>query len=701
MAAKFPEDPLATPDLPQSTEEFINCLICTEPYEDPKVLPCQHTFCRDCLDKYLDAVQQEGTLEPGTLPCPVCRQIYTASEMGLKSRSGSVLNLVEKFMSSAPKGTKRVHCDVCKYKRLEVVAKDHCPSCGINYCGSCTVEHSKHCLFQNHSVVPITQMDKSSLRCESHDAEMVKYYCMTCMAPLCTVCAVTEHQAHDTHELTAALGNKKETILNKIGGMSEKVQACEEFLCMLEDIQSLKEAAVKKTKMEIERHINDLIGQLHVQKHRLIEELELTHDTTMKQIALEKENAAFQLANMKSLWKFAAKLTEPSQMLQMLAMYTDIMQMIQTMEDTPDPALPRDCVMMNMFMPKNDLAVGSYQKHELSKGILSKFPTSIGGMSNGIYSEPGASGSAAAAAATLLGPVTSLFSRAKSPPPTFLTDKLKYNVSYLNSPKLVWKIDKIGAKQGEINEVYDVAMLPDGSTVIAEWMNQRLQLFDDEGHSVSIISAGQIQPWGLTVTREGNLAITDDRERSVKILSPTGQIICNWKKQAFGWPRGVSENGLGQYIVTDTEHGKHTVSIHLPDGRCIRRFGSQGSGNSQFHWPRYVAVDYEDRILVSDGSNHAVKVFDASGQFLFKFGSSGKAEGLLKHPRGICVDPANNIVVADQDNNRVSMFNSEGKFVRHLLSVTKPWGVAISDTGLLAVTQKPSVSVYRVFDNEF
>lgn len=46
MAAKYPEDEVAA-----ITDDLVNCLICTEPYKNPKVLPCQHTFCTECLER--------------------------------------------------------------------------------------------------------------------------------------------------------------------------------------------------------------------------------------------------------------------------------------------------------------------------------------------------------------------------------------------------------------------------------------------------------------------------------------------------------------------------------------------------------------------------------------------------------------------------------------------------------------------------
>ena len=667
MAAKFPDDQLSLTGS-HSSDDTLNCAICTEPFKNPKVLPCHHTFCTQCLEQYFITYQRDSTQPAGTFPCPVCRQIVKIPDGDLETLSKNthtdhIQDLVSKIASH-----KKINCDVCKYRKQEISAKNHCRICSINYCEHCSKDHDQHNLFQTHSVIPVTLVENSFLKCDIHDAENVKYYCITCMTPMCTVCAVTDHNGHKTMDMVTALGNKKEDIIQNISNMSERVKQQEDMMAQLEDIQNVQDAATKKTKLEIERHVNGLIGQLHARKQVLLENVEKSNDAVVKQINLEKENCAFQLANMKSLWKFAAKLTEPSQALQLLAMHSDLQQMVRGLQNSTKLQIPKECITMNMFVPKDNIAVGSLQSCELSSSLLARISKLE--VSNGVDSRP------------------------TSPSQQFYEPM---TIKWQN-PRLVWKIDKIGQKNGEINEVYDVAITPNGNVIIAEWLNQRLQVFDSTGYCREIIGQGSVQPWGVALTKEGNLATTCEKDRCVKLFSQRGRLLVSWKKCTFGWPRGIVVNNTGQYIVTDTQHGKHTVSIHLPDGQCIRQFGSQGSGNEQFHWPRYVTVDTQDRIIVADSSNHCVKVFDPTGQFMFKFGSIGSGDGQLKHPRGVCVEPNNNILVADQDNNRVCLFGSDGKFIRHILSVQRPWGIALSEGGLLAITQKPAVLLYKVFD---
>ena len=683
MAAKFPDD---APEIDLKDinlkDDILNCSICTESFTDPKVLPCTHTFCAGCLEQYYESQRHstESKDRPSSLPCPVCRAVFTVPDKGITDlHKDAIPGALAEIARIQVKPQKQVNCDVCRYRNHEIIAKDHCTHCGINYCGICSRDHECLTLFKSHAVVPVKDMDKTkTLKCEVHEAEHVRYYCVTCMAPLCTVCAVADHREHKTMELAEALGNKKQTVNGKINTMSEKVMRYEEMLIHLEDLDGVKEAAMKKTTVEIERHVNSLMAQLQRSKEILLDDLDKAHTSGVKQINIEKENCAFQLANMKSLWKFAAKLTEPSQALQLIAMHGDLMKMVDSMVTAPDPRMPKECLTVDMFMPKESLSAGELQKCELSTDTVNRISDVRGTEANG-YASPRAQ--------------SPNLGESYSSPYYYEELTLKWQ-----TPKLIWKIDKTGSKAGEINEAYDVAILPNSDVVIAEWLSQRLQIFDSTGYSKEVIGQNQVQPWGVAVTREGNLATTDEKDRTVKIFSPNGYLVQSWKKMTFGWPRGIVINKSGQYLVTDNQHGRHSVSIHLPDGQCVRQFGSQGSGNEQFHWPRYVTVDAHDRIIVADSSNHCVKVFDPTGKFQFKFGSIGSRDGQMKHPRGVCVDPNGNVLVADQDNNRVSLYSPEGKFIRQVLSIQRPWGVDITERGYMAVTQKPALCYFKVFE---
>lgn len=44
-------------------EELITCVICREWYDEPRLLPCSHTYCLKCIDKI-------ATLNSDEFSCP-------------------------------------------------------------------------------------------------------------------------------------------------------------------------------------------------------------------------------------------------------------------------------------------------------------------------------------------------------------------------------------------------------------------------------------------------------------------------------------------------------------------------------------------------------------------------------------------------------------------------------------------------------
>ncbi|XP_066439862.1 E3 ubiquitin-protein ligase TRIM13 [Eleutherodactylus coqui] len=84
-------------------EEELTCPICCSLYDDPRVLPCAHNFCKKCLEGVL-----EGNSRPIWRPsfkCPTCRK--EISTMGVNSPQVNYLlkGIVEKYnkMKATPK----------------------------------------------------------------------------------------------------------------------------------------------------------------------------------------------------------------------------------------------------------------------------------------------------------------------------------------------------------------------------------------------------------------------------------------------------------------------------------------------------------------------------------------------------------------------------------------------------------------------
>ena len=60
---------MATSSLRSKFEEHLTCSVCLEQLKDPKVLPCLHSFCHDCIVK----LARNGKSK--NMACPECRKV--------------------------------------------------------------------------------------------------------------------------------------------------------------------------------------------------------------------------------------------------------------------------------------------------------------------------------------------------------------------------------------------------------------------------------------------------------------------------------------------------------------------------------------------------------------------------------------------------------------------------------------------------
>ena len=109
-------------------------------------------------------------------------------------------------------------------------------------------------------------------------------------------------------------------------------------------------------------------------------------------------------------------------------------------------------------------------------------------------------------------------------------------------------------------------------------------------------------------------------------------------------------------------HG-NCVSVFSPNGKKLRSFGTQGSGQGRFDWPCGVTVDGEGNILVADTSNNHIQKFTTEGQFLTAVGKYGSGPLQFCGLTDIAFNTINNkVYVADSSNNRIQVLNSNLTF---------------------------------------
>ena len=116
-----------------SAEELTNCVICTEFFVDPQVLPCEHVFCKSCVDQMKDA---------GTIKCPNCSKVCVTDDVKPDFRLATFLDALARTTERLTKLTPPIACnDDVTHKSMTPPAGDKCEPCEENvidsFCHQC------------------------------------------------------------------------------------------------------------------------------------------------------------------------------------------------------------------------------------------------------------------------------------------------------------------------------------------------------------------------------------------------------------------------------------------------------------------------------------------------------------------------------------------------------------------------------------
>ena len=132
----------------------------------------------------------------------------------------------------------------------------------------------------------------------------------------------------------------------------------------------------------------------------------------------------------------------------------------------------------------------------------------------------------------------------------------------------------------------------------------------------------------------------------------------------------------------------------LQQYKFVMKWGSFGSGNSQFMRPHDIAFDSKGNVYVSGRDNNNIQKFTHNGTFVLKWGTKGRGDGQFSIPYSIGIDPSDHVYVVDRENSRIQEFDTNGTFINKWYGVSatdkfkrpeditfSPFGIFITDTG--------------------
>lgn len=248
-----------------------NCTICLEPIVRPKCLPCSHTFCEDCLQRYITRASIGKETENFEFKCPVCRRVTGCPEQGIPIEewaknfpANSLLNSLNILMGEKPNDNM---CAACIRDKKQVKAESWCHDCQESICAFCKELHKKFVSLQKHKISPMTALhdQDDKLRCLvvdepciSHAGKCVEVFCLDHGKMCCSICFATQHRHCKCVEAIDDIAKKLPGsnvdwnihILSEIAKITKETIECKELL--IKESNTTKETIIASVSTEIE-----------------------------------------------------------------------------------------------------------------------------------------------------------------------------------------------------------------------------------------------------------------------------------------------------------------------------------------------------------------------------------------------------------------------------------------------------------------
>eukprot|EP00058_Branchiostoma_floridae_P021888 XP_002607378.1 hypothetical protein BRAFLDRAFT_69791 [Branchiostoma floridae] len=638
--------------------EELTCSICLDLFTRPKVLPCQHTFCQECLQDHAEVRMP--------IQCPVCRQQVRLPPQG-------VTGLPDNLMAA----------NMCERLQNQVTLSGE-----------------------------TREQPQSGNRCSLHPSEEVKLYCKQCNVPVCSECCEEGHDGHPTTGL-----KKAAQALIKDGRDILESYSC--FIRGLRETETVLNEQKQQRDNSIIQAYDQMVLNLTKRKDHLLSESRQNHNENLGKIQTERDrvlpdinklSAACDRAEQELQKGWVTFFRQETPLTEVVGKYRG--------KAAPTPVQTQAAV----FQPTDDPVplLGHLTVRSLPSAPIPAAPAPIPKEPGPIPAAPACSDDKEKGRGHRLvskkegkhhhqrvtfGGEGSENGQFEGPRGVTVSDEGE-----------IFVVDKAYIR-GTCTSYGRIQVFTLQGTFVRQFETP-IPLSSRRRDRYSLATSEWYYPNDVTVDGEGNLWVvgrTYTAEYAVQ-YNKQGEKLRTFRLQKLVGYRDSEvavavDTRRNHILITQIKDSRSNVQVFRPDGTLLKTVGDKCKdfllSQLELTYPVSITVDVKRNILVSDNGNHCVHVYSKSGQFLFQFGCEGRGEGQLKHPRGICTDRAGNIIVADHGNNRVEMFDKTGKFVKHITTDMKcPWAVAMAPQGQLVVTvgkeydsyleNKHTVSIFHI-----
>ena len=709
------------------------CLKCSQPYRDPRMLSCCHSFCTQCIQSLIT----KDTLG-STLICPSCHQTTTVPKGGVKSLPHN-LRLVNKQGDILSKITSNppLPCDSCS----EDISVAYCNECRDLFCKQCWDAHQRVRSSRTHSSFTLEEacaMSRDNLTklipsfthtCQVHTDQQLDFYCQQCIIPVCVKCTIINHKDHPVTEVSKQVDSNKATVHESIQGFQVAQQQLKKVLISGEEMKK----KIKTHKNEIDTIIRQtfttLQQLLHECKEVLLSQSSEVANAKEAHLSCQLDGIQHLFENMSYCESLITSAIGEYNNVELLSvahtLQTRAKQLQQefsktSLEVCESPTISVDIntdelatkianvdITFNEISPNNTTAVvplSACIEKELNVKVVSrdskgKKLSKGGAIVSGRLVPVKKKGTPIEAKSTDCGDGTYLVSMT---PQEFGEYKLFLSIKGQSIQGCPFNVSVVGSRDYTtlknpvqtiigINKPRFIAFSNNGDMFVTSLGDYCIYVYDSNGRqktTIGLKGSSPLQfnyPTGIAISRDVMYVAENVGNRIYK-LTLGGKFLLAFGSQGSGKgqflnPWGICIGPDGRLYVADA--GNNCIQVFHCDDTFSHIINCKESRDGVLTFPCGISFDVSGHLHVTCSSSNIVSVFTPEGQYICQYGQSH-----LNRPRGIAIDSAGNSLVVSYSGNSLSIFDPRGNYIHSIEGFNNPIGVGVASNGSVWVADQ-------------
>ena len=682
----------------------------SHPYDDPRLLSCLHSFCKNCLT---------NSIANDTVICPTCTEPTVISSKGIDGLPVNIRVLREIEAAKVIKKAKSsLVCEDCITDPPPAVS--YCIDCEEFICIDCNELHKRKRILVNHKVINLNNLTISSLLekpkpslCPRHAKEPLDLYCKECCTISCRLCVLTNHSGHTCTDIDQIADSSKQELQQHLLPLTKTISEIQSSLKTNATAQVQLKKKTQNAKVTIETAFDKLIDTLTQRKKKLLQDVQLIFD--VKQNILEKKK--------KQLEKEVEKMNLSIQKIELtLATYTPE-ELVSTCEILKT-YINKKMSSCDPSIAQPPSAGSSEIKFSVdSKVIMSqisqfgKVQAPVNPSSSVIISQQKLAHCIAGKKTTITLEardkdgkcldkggdvvVVQLVGKDNSVGTVYDKGNGQYELSFTppspgkyqlhvtinnghisNSPfPIIARFDyhQLKAPVGVIN-VDDRPLgicTSDGTLYVSCYTS--IQKYSSNGTSIGKQDGIEFKyyNWGIAVKGD-MIYVANSRENKIIQLTTAGKLVN--KFGTAGTLSGIAVDEQGKVYVNLNEH----IYIYTSNGTLIKTINCDRCSSG-------LALDPTGNIHITSRAAGSVAVYSADGKFLQQYGN-----GILIEPCGITVNEDEYCLVSEcRSGGQLKIFDPQGQHVHSVGDFRNSSGVCIDNESHILVTSESDNKVYK------